>query len=43
MHEALPRRDATHLKRGSYLATKEEDGRAPRTAVGGDAALRQSF
>lgn len=38
MHEALPRLDATHLKRGSFKATKEEDGRAPRIAVGGYAA-----
>jgi hypothetical protein len=38
MHEALPRLDATHLKRGGNMPTKEEDGRAPRIAVGGDAA-----
>ena len=27
MHEALPQRDATNLKRGNSSATKEEDGR----------------
>jgi hypothetical protein len=42
MHEALPRLDATHLKRGVRKATKEEDGRVPRIAVGGDAA-RSNF
>ena len=34
MHEAQPRRDATHLKRGGVCATKDEDGRAPRIAAG---------
>lgn len=37
MHEALPRRGATHLKRGGF-ATIEEDGRAPRIVQGGSAA-----
>jgi hypothetical protein len=34
----LPRLNATHLKRGGDMPTKEEDGRAPRIAVGSDAA-----
>jgi hypothetical protein len=29
MHEAWPRRHATHLKRGGVMPTKDEDGRAP--------------
>jgi hypothetical protein len=34
MHEALPRRDATHLKRGGQLwHSKDENGRVPRIVV----------
>src|SRR3990172_5865869 len=33
MHEAMPRRDATHLKRGG-LAANDEDGRAPLSPGG---------
>src|SRR4051812_22073523 len=35
LHEAWPRRGATHLKRGGRLPAPDEDGRAPRAAVGG--------
>ena len=34
----VPRQITTHLKRGCLQATKEEDGRGSRIALGGDAA-----
>lgn len=42
MHEALPRRHATHLKRGGMMLTNDEDGRVPHIAAGDDYRLRQS-
>ena len=33
MHEAWPRQNATHLKRGGLTLPNDEDGRAPRIAA----------